>query len=60
MQREWGLRRYREREVTFAVKRSWQMPDLSRLAPGGGVVQESPDELRAVYYDTRQRTLQPQ
>jgi CHAD domain-containing protein len=52
------LRRYREREVTFEVKRSWQMPDLSRLAPGGGVVQASPDELRAVYYDTRSRTLQ--
>ena len=52
------MRRYREREVTFAVKRSWQMPDLSRLAPGGEVVQASPDELRAVYYDTRQRTLQ--
>ncbi|HLL61838.1 MAG TPA: CYTH and CHAD domain-containing protein [Propionibacteriaceae bacterium] len=52
------MRRYREREVTFEVKRSWQMPDLSRLAPGGGVVAGSPDELRAVYYDTRQRTLQ--
>jgi inorganic triphosphatase YgiF len=28
------------------------------LAPGGGVVKGSPDELCAVYYDTKQRTLQ--
>ena len=52
------MRRHREREVTFEVKRSWQMPDLSRLAPSGEVVQVSTDELRAIYYDTRQRTLQ--
>ena len=50
------MRRYREREVTFEVKRSWRMPDLSRLAPEGGVVSAT-DELRAVYYDTKQRTL---
>jgi len=52
------LQRHREREVTFEVKRSWQMPDLSRLAPGGRVVDGSPNELRAVFYDTKQRTLQ--
>ena len=52
------MRRHREREVTFEVKRSWRMPDLSRVAPGGEVVQVSTDELRAIYYDTRQRTLQ--
>ena len=52
------MRRYREREVTFEVKRSWRMPDLDRLAPGGTAVQVSTDELRAVYYDTKQRTLQ--
>ena len=52
------MRRHREREVTFEVKRSWRMPDLSRLAPRGELVQASTDELRAVYYDTRDRTLQ--
>ena len=52
------MRRHREREVTFEVKRSWRMPDLSRVAPGGEVVQVSTDKLRAIYYDTRQRTLQ--
>jgi CHAD domain-containing protein len=51
------LRLYREREVTFEVKRSWRMPDLGRLAPGAAV-QASTNELRAVYYDTPQRTLQ--
>lgn len=34
------------------------MPDLSGLAPGEGAVRASTDELRAVYYDTSQRTLQ--
>ena len=52
------MRRHREREVTFEVKRSWRMPDLSRLAPRGELVQASTDELRAVYYDTKERTLQ--
>ena len=53
-----GLRRHREREITFEVKRSWRMPDLSRLTPGDGAVETSTDELRAIYYDTRDRTLQ--
>ncbi len=52
------MRRLREREVTFEVKRSWRMPDLSRLVPSGGAVETATDELRAIYYDTRQRTLQ--
>ena len=52
------MRRYREREITFEVKRSWRMPDLGRFAPDGGRVEESRDELQAVYYDTNQRTLQ--
>ena len=52
------MRRLREREVTFEVKRSWRMPDLSRLVPSGGTVDTATDELRAIYYDTRQRTLQ--
>ena len=52
------MRRHREREVTFEVQRSWQMPELGRLVPGGGVVEGSADELRAVYYDTNRRMLQ--
>jgi CHAD domain-containing protein len=52
------LQKHREREVTFEVRRSWQMPDLSGLAPGGEVVQAVEDELRATYFDTKDRTLQ--
>ena len=52
------MRRHREREITFEVKRSWRLPDLGRLIPSDGAVQTSTDELRAIYYDTRQRTLQ--
>ena len=52
------MRRHREREVTFKVKRSWRMPDLSRSQPDGGAVDASTDELQATYFDTPQNTLQ--
>ena len=52
------MQRLREREVTFKVKRSWQMPDLNGLQPAGGSVDASTDELQATYFDTPQSTLQ--
>lgn len=52
------MRRFQEHEITFAVKRSWQMPDLSRLQPDGGSAEASTDELEATYFDTGQATLQ--
>jgi CHAD domain-containing protein len=52
------LRRFREHEITFKVKQSWRMPDLSTLQPNGGAVDASTDELHATYFDTPQATLQ--
>ena len=52
------MRRLQEHEVTFQVKRSWQVPDLAELQPDGGAVDASTDELQAVYFDTPQATLQ--
>lgn len=51
------MRRWQEREVTFAVERSWQMPDLAGLVPPGGALENCTDELQAVYYDTPPATL---
>jgi CHAD domain-containing protein len=53
-----SLRRYREHEITFKVKQSWRMPDLSTLQPEGGALDASTDELQATYFDTPQATLQ--
>src|SRR5918997_4995629 len=48
----------REHEITFKVKQSWRMPDISALQPEGRTVDASTDELQATYFDTRQATLQ--
>jgi CHAD domain-containing protein len=52
------MRRLREREVTFEVKKSWRMPDLAEVQPDGGTLDASTDELQATYFDTPQATLQ--
>jgi CHAD domain-containing protein len=53
-----NVQRFREHEITFKVKQSWRMPDLSTLQPDGGAVDASTDELQATYFDTPQATLQ--
>ena len=52
------MRRLREHEITFAVKPAWRMPELGDLQPDGGSFEATTDELRAVYFDTPQATLQ--
>lgn len=47
----------RERELKFDVRADWALPDLHRLLPAGGSIEEQTARLESTYYDTADRDL---
>lgn len=47
----------RERELKFDVRADWSLPDLSRLLPPGGSIEQQSVRLESTYYDTESRDL---